>query len=103
MPTNIAHLRKSTNSAILSSTTPLAANEARFSYHIQNLGTNPLFVKEGAGCSTTDFTFILAPGTANDDGNGGFYENPINGCWTGAITIAGTSPRYVITERSENN
>ena len=102
MPTNITHLRKSTNSAILSSTTAASANPARFNYFIQNLGTNPLFVKEGTSASTSDFTYVLPPGAANDDGTGGSFENPPDGCWVGAITIAGTSPRYVITERAEN-
>lgn len=96
------HLRKSTNSAILSSTTPLLANEARANYFIQNCGQNPLFVKEGTGCSTSDFTFILAAGTSDDNGTGGSKSSESDGCWTGAITVAGTSPRYVITEREEN-
>ena len=96
------HLRKSTNSAILSSATPLAAKEGRANYFIQNCGQNALFVKEGASCSTTDFTFILAAGTANDNGTGGSKSSDTDGCWTGAISIAGTSPRYVITERQEN-
>ena len=87
------HIRKSTNSAILSSATPLAANEARANYFIQNCGQNPLFVKEGESCSTTDFTFILAAGTANDNGTGGSKSSDTDGCWTGAISIAGTSPR----------
>lgn len=96
------HLRKSTNSGIASATAALAANEARANYFIQNLGQNALFVKEGAGASATDFTFILAAGTANDNGTGGSKSSDTDGCWTGAISIAGTSPRYTITERQEN-
>lgn len=99
---SILHLRKSTNSAILSSATPLDANEARANYFVQNCGQNALFVKEGASASATDFTFVLAAGTANDNGTGGSMAIPVDGCWTGPISIAGTSPRYVITEREEN-
>lgn len=98
----VIKLRKSTNSGIASATTAAAANEARVSYFIQNLGQNPLFVKEGASASTSDFTFILAAGTANDNGTGGSKEsNPLE-VYTGEISIAGTSPRYTITERAEN-
>jgi len=59
----------STNSGIASAGTALAANEARQSYGIQNLGTNELYVKEGAGASTSDFTRILAAGQTNDLGS----------------------------------
>ena len=96
------HLRKSTNSGISSSTTPLSANPARSNYFVQNLGTNALFVKEGSSASTTDFTFVLAAGTGTDNGTGGSKSSETDGCWTGAITIAGTAPRYTITERQEN-
>lgn len=95
-------LLKSTNSAILSTTTPLVANVARFNYFIQNCGMNPLFVKEGTGASTTDFTLILSAGSGNDNGTGGSVSSSAEGVYPGAITIAGTSPRYVITERAEN-
>lgn len=102
MPSHTLHVRKSTNSGITSSTTPLSANPARASYYIQNCGQNPLFVKEGTGASTSDFSFILAAGSANDNGTGGAKESVAGECWTGAITVAGTSPRYTITERQEN-
>jgi len=96
------HLRKSTNSGIASATTALAASEGRANYFIQNLGTNALFVKEGASASVTDFTFVLAAGTVNDNGTGGSKSSEVDGCWTGIISIAGTSPRYTITQRQEN-
>ena len=102
MSLNNTHLRKSTNSGIASATTALAANEGRANYFIQNLGQNALFVKEGASASTTDFTFVLAAGTANDNGTGGSKSSDVDGCWTGAISIAGTSPRYTVTQRQEN-
>ena len=90
---------ESSNSAILSATTAAAANPARQGFKITNCGQSPLFVKEGAGASVTDFSYLLAGGTANDDGTGGSYESQPNSCYTGIITIAGTSPRYVITQR----
>jgi|SRR3990172_8991935 len=96
------HLRKSTNSGIASATTALAANSGRANYFVQNCGQNALFVKEGESASVTDFTFILAAGTANDNGTGASKESETDGCWTGAISVAGTSPRYTITERAEN-
>lgn len=101
MSQTIQKLTQSTNSGIVSATTAVAANEARVSYEIQNLGTNALFVKEGASGSTSDFTRVLAAGTGNDNGTGGSYETPAGQVYTGVITIAGTSPRYIISEKSE--
>lgn len=49
-------------------------NTARVSYKIVNLGTDPLFVKEGAGASTADFDHILAAGTGADNGTGASYD-----------------------------
>jgi hypothetical protein len=103
MPQRIIRAKKSTNSGIASATTALAQNSARLSYSIQNCGTNPLFVKEGASASTSDFSYILAAGTGNDNGTGAKYESPSGQVYSGVITIAGTSPRYVIVERTEND
>lgn len=84
--------------SIASSTTALAANTARIGWFIQNLGTNTLYVRRGAGASTTVFDFALKAGTGNDDGTGGTASEGAGLCWTGIISIAGTSPRYVATE-----
>ena len=98
----VLKLKSSTNSGILTAAgTALAANEARMSYKIQNLGQNPLFVKEGSGASTSDFTYVLAKGTANDDGLGGSYDNGGESVYTGIVTVAGTSPRFVAAERTQ--
>ena len=78
-----------------SGATALAANTARLGYLIQNLGRNPLYVRRGAGASTTNYDFILAAGSADDDGTGGSREGNE---YTGIITVAGTSPRYVASE-----
>jgi len=84
--------------AILSTTTPFAANEARTGWYIQNCGTNPLYVCMGGTASTTVFHAVLKAGTGNDDGSGGSIGQETGVIFTGAITVAGTSPRYVITE-----
>lgn len=75
----------------------LAANPARQAFSLQNVGTNPLFVKRGPNCGTVDGTFdkILAAGQANNDGLGGNMEDTL---WKGIVSIAGTSPRAVVIE-----
>lgn len=84
--------------AISSSTTALAANPARGAWSIKNLGTNPLFIRLGTGASTTVFHEILKGGSVNDDGLGGSYSQEMGVVWTGVVSIAGTSPRYTVTE-----
>lgn len=101
MSFQIIKCTRSTNSGISSSTTVDTADEARIGYSIQNLGTNPLFVKEGASATTSDFDYILAGGSGNDNGTGGKYESPAGRIYTGIISIAGTSPRYVYSEKKE--
>lgn len=87
-----------TPSIITSAGTALAANKARIGWSIQNLGTNPLFVRLGDTASTTVFHFVLKAGTGQDDGNGGLLTNMDGTVFTGLISIAGTSPRCVVTE-----
>lgn len=84
--------------AIASAATALAANPARGAWMIQNLGTNPLFVRLGASASTTVFHTVLKGGTSNDDGTGGALSQEAGVVYQGIVTIAGTSPRYVVTE-----
>jgi hypothetical protein len=84
--------------SIASSTTALAENKVRGAWIIQNLGTNALFVRLGAGASTTVFTVVLKAGTGNDDGSGGTFAQESGVIYTGIISVAGTSPRYTITE-----
>lgn len=83
---------------IASASTALAANTARVGWTIQNLGTNALFVLMGAGASTSVFHNVLKGGTAPDDGTGGSTGQETGVVYTGIITIAGTSPRYVVIE-----
>lgn len=84
--------------SIASATTALDANPVRGAWMIQNLGQNPLFVRLGTGASTTEFTVVLKAATTNDDGTGGTFAQEAGVIWTGIISIAGTSPRYTITE-----
>ena len=84
--------------AIESAATALTANTNRGGFIIQNLGTNPLFVRFGAGASNTVFNFILRASAVNDDGTGGIFIANAGAIWTGEVTIAGTTPRYVATE-----
>lgn len=83
--------------SIASDTTALAANPIRKSWAIQNLGTNPLYVRLAASASTTVFHFILKACAVQDDGSGGYYSDTQH---LEIVTIAGTSPRYVVTELS---
>lgn len=87
--------------SIASAATALAANDSRKGWKIQNLGTNVLFVREGAGGSTTVFNHALAAGSVNDDGTGGSISVTNGTIFGGIITIAGTTPRYVATEYLE--
>lgn len=84
--------------SIASAATAIAANESRAGWMIQNLGQNALFVRLGTGASTTVFHVVLKAATANDDGTGGSIAQFDGTVYTGIITIAGTSPRYTMTE-----
>ena len=97
----IAPVGVSSTPSIASATTALAAHAARGSFLIQNLGVNALFVRFGESASTTVFNIVLKGGTGNDDGIGGSYEQSNGVVYTGIITIAGTSPRYVATEMTK--
>lgn len=96
---DVVHKTNASNTpAIASAATAIAANTARIGWSIQNLGTNTLFVLLGTGASTTVFHTVLKAGTGNDDGLGGIISQMQGIVYTGIITIAGTSPRYVVTE-----
>lgn len=96
---NIVYSTRAANTpSIASSTTALAENVNRIAWSIQNLGTNALFILLGSGASTTVFHTVLKGGTGNDDGTGGSYSMEAGVVYTGVVTIAGTSPRYTVTE-----
>lgn len=94
----IAPVGTANTPAIASDATALAANKARGAWMIQNLGTNALFVRLGTGASSTVFHVVLKAGTGNDDGSGGSFAQENGVVYVGIVTIAGTSPRYTVTE-----
>lgn len=85
--------------AILTSAgTALAANAARIGWSIQNVGQNPLFVLMGPAASTSVFHFVLKGGTGDSDGLGGSLSFMDGAIYNGIITIAGSSPKAVVSE-----
>lgn len=87
-----------TPAIITAAGTALAANNARIGWGIENVGTNPLFVLMGSGASATVYHKVLKGGTGNDDGLGGSMDSEGPTVYTGIITVAGTSPRFVVYE-----
>jgi len=87
-----------TPSVITSAGEVLAANTDRYSWTIQNVGQNPIFVRYGGTASTTVFHAVLKAGTADSDGLGGSTGQEGSTVFTGSITIAGTTPKVVVTE-----
>lgn len=84
--------------SIASAVTVMTNNPARAAWQIQNLGTNPLFVLLGPAASVTVFHAVLKGGTGNDDGLGASMSQNTGTVYTGIVTIAGTTPRYVVLE-----
>lgn len=66
---------------------------------IQNLDDAAVYVKLGAGATSSDFSFVLSAGTAANDGLGGSREI-LN--YAGIVTIAAAagSPRVVFSNFS---
>lgn len=84
--------------AIASASTALVANPKRTQWLIQNLGTNPLFVRLGASASNTVFHTVLKASVIQDDGTGGVMSQDVGAIYCGEVSIAGTSPRYTVLE-----
>jgi hypothetical protein len=87
-----------TPSILTSAGTAIGSNNNRVSWMIQNLGINPLFVLLGTGASTTVFHAVLKGGTGADDGLGATLSQSAGACYTGQISVAGTTPRFVVLE-----
>lgn len=66
----------------------LAAGDKLF---IQNLGTNPLFVRRATGATSSLFNYVLQAAGTNDDGTGGAL---VIDDFVGVVSFAGTSVRY---------
>jgi len=96
--TNISTQNTNIPSILTSAGTAIPANPARISWSIQNLGTNPLFVLRGSGASASVFHTVLKGASAPDDGTGGTISEESGAIYNGIITVAGTSPRFVVTE-----
>lgn len=84
--------------SVASAATALAANTKRIAFSIQNVGTNPLFVLLGSGASNTVYHYVLKAGTGAADGTGGILTFGSGVVYTGIVTVAGTSPSYVVLE-----
>ena len=84
--------------SIQTGATALASNTGRQGWAIQNVGSNPLFVNLGGTASSTVFHYVLKGGSADSDGLGAMVAQTAGTIFTGAITIAGTSPKYIVTE-----
>lgn len=83
---------------IQTDTTALAANADRRGWQIQNVGTNPLFVRLGADASSALFHAVLRGGSTDSDGLGASWAQMSGVVYTGVVSVAGTSPKYVVTE-----
>lgn len=96
----IAPVRTANTPSIASAATAISATTGgqRGGWSIQNLGTNVLFVRLGSGATTSIFHYALRAGTGNDDGTGGIVSQMEGIVYQGEISIAGTSPRYTVTE-----
>lgn len=98
MATTTLSTSKINTPSILSAASALIVNLNRLGWTIQNVGTNPLFVCLGGTASSTVFHYVLKAGTGASDGLGGLVGENGGTVYTGAITIAGTSPLYVVME-----
>lgn len=76
----------------------LQANPNRKELYIQNLSTNPLYVKYGNGAALNSFNFILSKNTSENAGDGGSisdqgYSGPVS------VFAATSTPKYISWER----
>lgn len=78
--------------------TALEANTLRKGFMIQNVGINTIYVRFGGVASSTVFHLVLKGGTADSDGNGGSISEMGATVYQGLISVAGTTPKFVVTE-----
>lgn len=77
----------------------IAANAKRKGFMIQNVGTNTIFIRLGGTASSTVFHIALKGGTEDSDGTGGSFGQIDGGLvFKGLISMAGTTPKVVVTE-----
>lgn len=94
---NQASQQNGTPSILNTAGNVLSVNLNRRYWRIQNVGTNPLFILYGTGASSTVFNAVIKGGTGNSDGLGG-SDSSSEIVYTGIISVAGTTPLYVVTE-----
>jgi hypothetical protein len=73
----------------------LAAGEIGFIRQLNT--TNPLFYLLGTGASSTNFSDVLAAGTATDNGTG---AATVIDDYIGPVSVAGTTLRYISWKRA---
>lgn len=93
-------INANTPSVIATAGIAIASNTARVAWNIQNLGTNALFVCLGPTASTSTFHVVLKAGAGQDDGSGGSIGQEVGVIYTGAVSVAGSSPRFVYLEQA---
>jgi len=92
-------LQATSSSGPKTSTTALTSNPNRIGFILQNQDNAKLYVKWGAGCSTSDYDMILKAGTAAADGTAGSVSMMEGIIYTGVISVASAgTPSYTITE-----
>lgn len=94
-----------TPSIITTAGIAIASNVNRVAWNIQNLGTNALFVALGptasaANGATGTFHVVLKAGAGAADGSGGAIGQETGVVYTGPISVAGTSPTFVVLEQA---
>jgi hypothetical protein len=94
----VAQVREVNTPSILTATGGLSANSRRGGWSVQNVGTNPLFIRLGGTASDTVFHYILKGGTGDSDGLGAMVSQTAGTVFTGQISVTGTSPKYVVME-----
>lgn len=87
-----------TPAIVTSAGTVISANDSRYSWSIQNVGQNPIFIRLGGTASSTVFHYVLKGGTADSDGLGGSIQQEGSGIFIGDISMAGTTPKIVVME-----
>jgi hypothetical protein len=96
--TNIIQVSRANTPSVSTQATVMAANASRSGWHLQNQGTNPIFVLLGTGASTTIYHVVLKGGTAASDGNGAIYSQMAGVVYQGIVTTAGTGATYTLAE-----
>lgn len=94
----IATMREVNTPSIVTDTTGIPANAVRAGWSIQNVGMNPLFVRLGGTASSTVYHYVLKGGSADSDGLGAMVAQTSGAVYAGAISVAGTTPKYVTME-----